>query len=94
MEAARLADETKGTVAVLVTGWQAVTGDEPEAGAAAGSGLVAVTGDEFVKSVTGGGRVSKVRRFEHLPVIAMTVDAASSLEVASLDGLGSGQVNS
>ena len=64
-------------VAVLVTGWHTVTGDEPEAGATAGSGLVAITGDEFVKSVTGGGRVSNVRRFEHLPVIAMTVDAAA-----------------
>ena len=67
-----------GTVAVLVTGWRAVTGDEPETGAsAAEGGLVAITGDEFVKSVTGGGRVSNVRRFEHLPAIAMTVDAAA-----------------
>ena len=73
----------EGTVEVLVTGWHAVTGDEPEvgAGAAAAGGLVAITGDEFVKSVAGVGRVSNVRRFENLPVIAMRVDAAA-LETA------------
>ena len=64
------------TVPILVTGWHAVTGDESEAGAASG-GLLAVTGDAFVKSVAESGQVSEVRRFEHLPVIAMTVDGAA-----------------
>ena len=68
----------QGTVEILVTGWHAVTGDEPEVGAsAADGGLVAITGDEFVKSVADVGQVSNVRRFENLPVIAMRVDAAA-----------------
>lgn len=68
----------RGVVAVLVTGWHAVTGDEPDmAGSAGPGGLVAITGDEFVGSVGRAGAVTGVRRFDNLPVIAMTVDAAS-----------------
>ena len=65
------------TVSVLVTGWHPVTGEEPGVSAsAAEGGLVAVTGDKFVKAVEGGGAVTEVRRYENLPVIAMKVDAA------------------
>ena len=64
-------------VSVLVTGWHPVTGEEPSVSAsAAEGGLVAVTGDQFVKAVEGGGAVTEVRRYENLPVIAMKVDAA------------------
>ena len=63
-------------VHVLVTGWHPVTGEEPEIEALAeGGGIVAVTGDEFVAAVSGGGEVSEVRRFEYLPAIALTMDA-------------------
>ena len=68
----------RGAVAVLVTGWHAVTGDEPDmAGSVGPGGLVAITGDEFVGSVERAGVVTGVRRFDNLPVIAMTVDEAS-----------------
>ena len=63
-------------VAVLMTGWHPVTGEVHEFDALAeGGGMVAVTGDEFVEAVSGGGEVSEVRRFDYLPAIAMTVDA-------------------
>ncbi len=72
----------QGTVAILATGWQAITGDAPAGGAVTGSGgssgMVAITGDAFVKSVgAGGARVSQVRRYDNFPVVGMTVDAAS-----------------
>lgn len=64
-------------VSVLVTGWHPVTGEEPSVSTSAeGGGLVAVTGDKFVKAVEGSGTVTEVRRYENLPVIAMKVDAA------------------
>lgn len=64
------------TVAVLVTGWHPVTGEAPEVNALAeDGGMVAVTGDEFLKSVSGSGEVADVRRFQFLPAIAMTMDA-------------------
>ena len=75
-----------GTASVLVTGWHAVTGDEPDV-SSSGGGLVAVTGDEFLKSVEGTGGVTDVRRFEHLPAIAMTVDGAG---LAAAKGYGAG----
>ena len=63
-------------VAVLVSGWHAVTGEEMDVGAAGASdGLVAVTGDAFVRAVSERGSVSDVRRFENLPLIAMRMDA-------------------
>ncbi len=63
------------TAAVLVTGWHPVTGDETSGSTGWKAGLVAVTGDAFVKAVGGRGRMTEVRRYEHLPVIAMKVDA-------------------
>ena len=70
----------QGRVAILATGWHPVTGETPDPGAGSG-GMVAVTGDEFVKSVSGRGEVSGVRRFEYLPFVAMTVNR-SALEAA------------
>ena len=60
-----------------------VTGDEPEVGACVADGrLAATTGDGFVKSVAGVGRVSNVPRFENPPVLTMRVDAAGALDRA------------
>ena len=74
------------TVSVLVTGWHPVTGDESKTTASAeGGGLVAVTGDKFVKAVEGRGGVTEVRRYENLPVIAMKVDAAGLGAMKSYD---------
>ncbi|MDE0001643.1 MAG: S8 family serine peptidase [Rhodospirillaceae bacterium] len=74
--ASEVADRKK--VAILATGWHPITGEDPDPGAApTGDGLAAVTGDEFVKAVSGRGEVSDVRRFDYLPFVAMTVDAAA-----------------
>ena len=74
------------TVSVLVTGWHPVTGEESKITASAeGGGLVAVTGDKFVKAVEGRGGVTEVRRYENLPVIAMKVDAAGLAAMKSYD---------
>ena len=76
----------RGTVRILVTGWHAVTGDDPAVGAtAADRGMLAITGDEFVKSVTSRGHVSAVRRYENLPVIAMTLDATALATAKNYD---------
>ena len=73
-------------VAVLVTGWHPVTGEVNEIDTLAeDGGMVAVTGDEFVKAVSGGGEVSEVRRFDYLPAIAMMVDADALTAVKSYD---------
>ena len=75
------------SVAVLVTGWHPVTGDEPDIGTLGeGGGMVAVTGDEFVEAVSGGGQVSDIRRFEYLPAIAMTMDVDALAAAKSYDG--------
>ena len=77
---------SRGAVSVLVTGWHAVTGAEPGVAGPSGSGgLVAVTGDEFVKKVRSAGGVSGVRRFEHLGAMAMTVDANALSAAKSYD---------
>lgn len=65
-------------VAILATGWHPITGEDPDPAAArTGGGLTAVTGDAFVKAVSGRGEVSGIRRFDYLPFVAMTVDAAA-----------------
>ena len=76
----------QGAVRVLVTGWHAVTDDEPAIRAtAADRGMLALTGDEFVNSVTNRGRVSAVRRYETLPIVAMTVDATALATAKTYD---------
>ncbi len=74
------------TVEVLVTGWHPVTGEAPEVSALAeDGGMVAVTGDEFLKSVSGNGDVANVRRFQYLPAIAMTMDSDALTAARSYD---------
>ena len=74
------------TVPVLVTGWHPVTGEESSGAAGtAGGGPVAITGEEFVKAVAGRGAVSEVRRYEHLPFIAMRVDAVALAAAKAYD---------
>ena len=69
------------SVAVLVTGWHPVTGEEPDIQAKSdGGGMVAFTGDEFVEAISSTGHVSEVRRYEFLPVIAMTMDSDALTE--------------
>ncbi len=68
-------------VAILATGWHAVTGEVPNPRADPGGGMVAVTGDEFVKTISDQGEVSNVRRFRYLPFVAMTVNK-TALEAA------------
>ena len=73
-----------GKVAVLVSGWHPVTGEQPEISAfSEGGSAMAVTGDAFVEAVSSGGGVSEVRRFEYLPAIAMTVDSDALTAVKS-----------
>ena len=74
----------QGRVAILATGWHPVTGETPDPGAGSG-GMVAVTGDEFVKSVSGRGEVSEVRRFRYLPFVAMTVNRSALEAVKRYD---------
>ena len=75
------------SVAVLVTGWHPVTGEEPDAQSLSDDGgMVAITGDEFVEAVSNGGGVSDVRRYEYLPVIAMTMDADALAATKSYNG--------
>ena len=74
------------SVAVLVTGWHPVTGEELDVQSMSdGGGMVAITGDEFVEAVSSTGRVSEVRRYEYLPVIAMTMDADALAAAKSYD---------
>ena len=77
----------EGTVSALVTGWQAITGDEPSLGSR-GEGMVAITGDEFVKKLEGASsQVSVTRRYRNFPVIAMEMDA-HALQTAKAHGSG------
>ena len=79
--------ETEGTVSVLVTGWQAVTGDELNQGSG-GDGPVAVTGDELVRELEAASPGTSVtRRYRNFPVLAMEMDAAS-LRAAKEHGSG------
>ena len=75
------------TVSVLVTGWRAITGDEVSLGSR-GEGLVAITGDEFVKKLEGASsRLSVTRRYENFPVLAMEMDT-DALQAAKAHGGG------
>ena len=79
--------ESSGTVSVLVTGWHAITGDEADQGSS-GGGLVAITGDEFVKKLEGSSRgLSVTRRYRNFPVLAMEMDT-DALEAAKAHGSG------
>lgn len=79
--------EASKTVRVLVTGWQAITGDEPLPGAEQGpDAWVSITGDEFVKELQQVSNQTKVvRRYEKLPVIALQLDAAALSAAKAMD---------
>ena len=79
--------ESEGTVSALVTGWRPVTGDEPSLGSR-GEGMVAITGDEFVKKLaSASSQVSVTRRYENFPVLAIEMDA-DALRAAKTYGGG------
>ena len=68
---------SEGAVSTLVTGWHAVTGGVPARGSS-GDGLVAITGDEFVKELQAAStQVQVTRRYENFPVLAMRMDPAA-----------------
>jgi subtilisin family serine protease len=75
------------TVSVLVTGWQAITGDEPLPGTEQNpDAWQSITGDEFVKELQqASNNVKVVRRYEKLPVMAMQLDA-DALSAAKAKG--------
>lgn len=76
-----------GTVSALVIGWRPVTGDEPSLGSR-GDGLIAITGDEFVKKLEGASsRVSVTRRYQNFPVLAMEMDS-DALQAAKAHASG------
>ena len=78
---------SSGTVSVLVTGWHAITGGEADQGSS-GGGLVAITGDEFVKKLEGSSRgLSVTRRYRNFPVLAMEMDT-DALQAAKAHGSG------
>lgn len=84
----RLVNDTQsgGTVAALVTGWHAITGDEVLQGSS-GDGPVAITGDEFVEQLrTGAGEAEVIRRYVNLPVLAMRMDSAALRQAKSYPG--------
>lgn len=67
------------TVPVLVTGWQAITGDEPLPGTEQDpDAWISITGDEFVKGLKrASSQVKVTRRYKKFPVIAMQLDSAA-----------------
>ena len=74
-------------VSALVTGWRPITGDETDVGSD-GTGLVAITGDEFVDDLqAASNRVAVTRRYENFPVMAMEMDA-DALRRAKAYGAG------
>lgn len=70
-----------GTVPVLITGWHAITGDEPyltQPDESRPGALMAITGDEFVKNMQkASSKATVVRRYENFPVLAMSVDTTA-----------------
>ena len=84
----RLVNDTQSgrTVAALVTGWHAITGDELLQGSS-GDGPVAITGDEFVEQLrTGAGQAEVIRRYENFPVLAMRMDSVALRQAKSYRG--------
>ena len=84
----RLASDAQSgaTVAALVTGWHAITGEEVSQGSS-GDGPVAITGDEFVEQLrTGAGQAEVIRRYENFPVLAMRMDSAALRQAKSYRG--------
>lgn len=78
--------QSEGTVAALVTGWHAITGEEVLQGSS-GAGPVAITGDEFVEQLrAGAGQAEVIRRYENFPVLAMRMDPMALRQAKSYRG--------
>lgn len=71
--------KSQGRVSVIVTGWQAITGDSDSTlRTPGGSNYEALDGDDFVKELRDrGANMQNVRMFKLLPIVAMSIDAAS-----------------
>lgn len=73
-----------GTVSTLVTGWQAITGDnifQSDEQARASGNFVSITGDEFVKKLSASsGKVTVSRKYENFSVMAIEMDASALRE--------------
>ena len=81
------AAQSRGAVSVLVTGWHPITGDMAPQGSS-GDGMVAITGDEFVEDLrTASDQVAVTRRYDNLPVLAMTMDGAALRRAKSQSGV-------
>ncbi|MDD9985401.1 MAG: S8 family serine peptidase [Spirochaetaceae bacterium] len=79
--------QSRGVVSVLVTGWHPITGDMAPQGSS-GDGMVAITGDEFVQDLrTASDQVAVTRRYDNLPVLAMTMDGAALRRAKSQSGV-------
>ena len=81
------AAQSRGSVSVLVTGWHPITGDMAPQGSS-GDGMVSITGDEFVEDLrTASDQVAVTRRYDNLPVLAMTMDGAALRRAKSQSGV-------
>ena len=81
------AAQSEGAVSVLVTGWHPITGDMAPQGSG-GDGMVAITGDEFVQELrTASDQVAVTRRYDNLPVLAMTMDGPALQRAKSQSGV-------
>ena len=81
------AAQSRGAVSVLVTGWHPITGDMAPQGSS-GDGTVSITGDEFVEDLrTASDQVAVTRRYDNLPVLAMTMDGAALRRAKSQSGV-------
>jgi subtilisin family serine protease len=73
-----------GTVSTLVTGWQAITGDnifQSDEQARASGNYASITGDEFVKKLSASsGTVTVSRQYENFSVMAIEMDASALRE--------------
>ncbi len=79
--------QSRGVVSVLVTGWHPITGDMAPQGSS-GGGTVAITGDEFVQDLKAASdQVAVTRRYDNLPVLAMTMDDAALRSAKSQSGV-------
>lgn len=77
--------ESQGRVSVIVTGWQALSGDsDSPLDTPGGSNYEALDGDDFVDTLRDrGANMANIRTFRLLPIVAMSLDAASVQTVKS-----------
>lgn len=77
--------QSQGRVSVIVTGWQALSGDSDSPLDTPGvSNYEALDGDDFVDTLRDrGANMANIRTFRLLPIVAMSLDAASVQTVKS-----------